>query len=118
MHITDIPNDKIQLYFRAADYCLCPYRRTLNSGVVMMSATFGVPIIAPNKAAFADIFDDRSAVLYDDRDPDGLARGITTACNANRDRLSSECTMLMRRYHHHAQSDSFFSQLRNRLKHA
>jgi glycosyltransferase involved in cell wall biosynthesis len=118
MHFTEIPNDRVQLYFRAADYCLCPYRRTLNSGVAMMSGTFGVPIIAPNKAAFADVFDRRSAILYDARDPDGLTRGIIAACRADRARLSSECTKLMQKFHHHALSDSFFSQLRNRLDNA
>ena len=43
-----IANENVQYYFSASDYCVCPYRISLNSGVAHLSHTFNIPVIAPN----------------------------------------------------------------------
>ncbi|GHF18578.1 hypothetical protein GCM10017044_11380 [Kordiimonas sediminis] len=46
-----IDDQQVQAFFKAADIALCPYQRTLNSGVIMTAATFGKPVILPTELA-------------------------------------------------------------------
>jgi len=55
-----IPIEDVQLYMRASDYALLPYRSILHSGSAMLCATFELPIIAPRMGVFNDI-----ASMYD-----------------------------------------------------
>jgi glycosyltransferase involved in cell wall biosynthesis len=40
--------DHVQIYLRAADLGVAPYRRTLNSGAVALYQTFGLPALVPD----------------------------------------------------------------------
>jgi glycosyltransferase involved in cell wall biosynthesis len=40
-----IPDDEVQVYFKAADYSIYPYRRTGNSGPLYITLAFGTPTI-------------------------------------------------------------------------
>ena len=40
-----IPDDEVQIYFKAADYSIYPYRRTGNSGPLYITLAFGIPTI-------------------------------------------------------------------------
>jgi glycosyltransferase involved in cell wall biosynthesis len=51
---TGIPGPAVHILFRAADLAVLPYRAVLNSGVLMLSLTFGVPTIAPRNAVTED----------------------------------------------------------------
>jgi beta-1,4-mannosyltransferase len=46
-----IPDGEVQLYLRSADVALLPYRRYLNSGVLMLAVTFGLPVVVPDAEA-------------------------------------------------------------------
>lgn len=63
-----INNDHVQYYFRAADFCVCPYRVSLNSGVAHLSHTFNTPVIAPNIGGFKTLLEDGGGLLYDHGD--------------------------------------------------
>lgn len=39
--------DELQVFLRAADVAVLPYRRSLNSGVLLLALTFGLPVIVP-----------------------------------------------------------------------
>jgi glycosyltransferase involved in cell wall biosynthesis len=41
-----IPDERIEIYFKAADLLILPYRRIDQSGVLFLSYSFGLPVIA------------------------------------------------------------------------
>jgi beta-1,4-mannosyltransferase len=67
-----IPNEHVQYYFKAADFCVCPYRISLNSGVAHLSHTFNTPVIAPNIGGFNALLKDGGGLLYDNENLDDL----------------------------------------------
>jgi beta-1,4-mannosyltransferase len=50
-----IPDDEIQLYLRAADVAVLPYEDALNSGVLFLALTFGLPVVAPAVGAMGEL---------------------------------------------------------------
>ena len=67
-----IANDHVQYYFRAADFCVCPYRISLNSGVAHLSHTFNTPVIAPDIGGFNSLLKKGGGLLYDNENLDDL----------------------------------------------
>ncbi|WP_418275959.1 glycosyltransferase [Isoptericola jiangsuensis] len=68
-HLGFVDPAEVHVHLRAADVVVLPYERILNSGTVMLAATFGVPVIAPRLgqlrelvgAGFVDFFEVGSA---------------------------------------------------------
>lgn len=56
----------VQLWFRAADTAVFPYRRVLNSGVLHLAASFGVPSILPDEPHLRAEFSDEAWVRWFD----------------------------------------------------
>lgn len=50
-----VPSDKIQLYLRAADLVVQPYREILNSGTALLALSFDRPVLMPNRGAGVDL---------------------------------------------------------------
>jgi len=50
-----VPDDEVQLYFRAADYSIYPYRRIDNSGPLYLTLAFGVPTIMRSAGGIPEI---------------------------------------------------------------
>ena len=72
-HLKFIPDDDVQLYFRAADAVILPYRAVLTSGSAILAQSFGRPILAPSLGLITELVrDGREGILYDPRDSDGL----------------------------------------------
>ncbi|MEJ7832848.1 MAG: glycosyltransferase family 4 protein [Nocardioides sp.] len=46
-----IPDDQLQVWMRAADLAVLPYRKVLNSGAYLLALTFGLPVVAPRDGA-------------------------------------------------------------------
>src|SRR5690606_28870043 len=40
-----IPTEEVQVFLRAADVAVFPYRRMLNSGALALALTFGLPVV-------------------------------------------------------------------------
>ena len=74
-----IPADEIQVFLRAADVAVLPYRRALNSGALMLALTFGVPVVVPSDGGLAEIVDPSFAVTFDSRHEDGLRDALVEA---------------------------------------
>jgi beta-1,4-mannosyltransferase len=76
----------IQTLFNAADVVVAPYKRTLNSGVAMLAATFCKPLVAPRVGGVAETYADDPALLYSEQDGDSLhaamERSLTHKQNA------------------------------------
>ncbi|GAB2885722.1 glycosyltransferase [Microbulbifer echini] len=65
LDMTPVPSEDIQVYFRSADYSVCPYYRTMNSGAAMMAITFDVPVIGPNSGGFLDLEKSGCGITFD-----------------------------------------------------
>jgi beta-1,4-mannosyltransferase len=84
-----VPPEEVQLFFAAADLVVLPYRRILNSGVVMLALTFARPVLVPDLGAMRDqqrAFGAEWIRLYrGELTPEELAAACTWA-TARRDR--------------------------------
>jgi beta-1,4-mannosyltransferase len=88
LDLTYIPDDRIQLYQRAADVAVLPYRRILASGAALLATSFGRPIVAPRLGDLEESVTEDGGFLYDPADPAGLAGALELAL-ASRDRLEA-----------------------------
>lgn len=73
-----LPADELQVFLRAADVAVLPYRRALNSGALMLALTFGVPVVVPRGGGLAEIVDPAFAVTFDSN-LDGLKDALLEA---------------------------------------
>ena len=69
---------ELQIFFRAADFTVLPYHRILTSGSLLLSLSFGVPVITPDFGMARELLGDGSAgILYPQaNDPLILAQAI------------------------------------------
>jgi D-inositol-3-phosphate glycosyltransferase len=52
--IEHIPDDEIELYFKAADVLVLPYTHVFQSGVLFLGYSFGLPVIATDVGSLRD----------------------------------------------------------------
>jgi beta-1,4-mannosyltransferase len=74
-----LPADQIQVFLRAADIAVLPYRRALNSGALMLALTFGVPVVVPAGSGLAEVVDPSFAVTFEPGKGAGLAGALMDA---------------------------------------
>jgi glycosyltransferase involved in cell wall biosynthesis len=55
IHLDFISKDKAQVYFRAADLVILPYREILNSGSALLALSFDRPVLVPLRGAFGEL---------------------------------------------------------------
>lgn len=70
-----IPDEEVQVFFRAADAVALPYRETLNSGAAALAMTFRKQVVAPSSPAFEQL-SPASLTLYDVNSIHGLMRAM------------------------------------------
>ncbi len=78
-----IPDDRMQVYLRAADAAVLPYRDVLTSGSAILAMTFGLPVIAPAIGCLPESLGSEGTRLYDPADPAGLEGALRTALTAD-----------------------------------
>jgi len=72
-----IPDSKTELYFKAADVSVLPYNLVFQSGVLFLSYSFGLPVIATDVGSLReDIIEGRTGNVCRPRDPVDLASTI------------------------------------------
>lgn len=72
-----IPDDEAEVYFKAADVLVMPYRDIYQSGVLFTGQHFGIPILAANVGSFGeDVVDGRTGFLFHPGDANDLSRTI------------------------------------------
>lgn len=72
-----IPDSETELYFKAADVSVLPYTVVSQSGVLFLSYSFGLPVIATDVGSFRDdIVEGGTGLLCGRCDPADLARAI------------------------------------------
>jgi glycosyltransferase involved in cell wall biosynthesis len=72
-----IPDDDMELYFKAADVSVLPYTHIFQSGVLFLGYSFGLPVIAADVGSMReDIIEGETGFLFRPTDPDDLAQTI------------------------------------------
>jgi glycosyltransferase involved in cell wall biosynthesis len=74
-----VPDDDLQVYLRAADYYVAPYRAILTSGSIVLAKAFHTPVIAPDLGCVAQTLDCPPDVLYDPNAAGGLEQALERA---------------------------------------
>ncbi len=82
--VTDrfLDETELQLFFRAADIAVFPYRNVLTSGSLLLSLSFGVPAVVPRVGMTVELLEGSDAgLLYDGDDEYGLEEALRLALN-------------------------------------
>lgn len=74
-----VPDDETEIYFKAADVLVLPYRFIFQSGVLFLSYNFGLPVLAADVGSMKDdVVDGRTGFVFKPEEPADLARTIET----------------------------------------
>jgi D-inositol-3-phosphate glycosyltransferase len=72
-----IPDEETELYFKAADVFVLPYRHIYQSGVLFLGYSFGLPVIASDVGALKEeIVEGKTGFVFKPEDPVDLAATI------------------------------------------
>ena len=72
-----IPDEDIELYFKAADVLVLPYREIFQSGVLFLGYTFGTPVVAADVGSFKeDVISGQTGFLCRPNDSAALAEAL------------------------------------------
>lgn len=72
-----IPDDETEVYFKAADVLVLPYRHIYQSGVLFLGYSFGLPVLAADVGSLKDeIVEGNTGFVFRPEDPADLARAI------------------------------------------
>jgi glycosyltransferase involved in cell wall biosynthesis len=72
-----VPDDQTELFFKAADVLILPYTEVFQSGVLILSFSFGLPVIAADVGSFReDVIEGRTGHIFKPKDSRDLARAI------------------------------------------
>ncbi|MFY1697464.1 MULTISPECIES: glycosyltransferase [unclassified Solwaraspora] len=73
------PDSDVQYFLRAADAAVYPYRSSLNSGALALTAGFGLPAFVSTGTTVGGLMPDAALRRFDLADPDKAAEVITEA---------------------------------------
>jgi len=74
-----IPDDEIELYFKAADVLALPYKEIFQSGVLFLGYSFGLPAVATDVGSFReDIIEGTTGFVCKPNDPADMAKALHT----------------------------------------
>jgi len=72
-----IPDEDIEIYFKAADLLVLPYTYIYQSGILFLAFNFGVPVVASDVGSLKeDIVEGRTGYICKPKDAEDLARKI------------------------------------------
>jgi beta-1,4-mannosyltransferase len=71
-----IPDDELQLFLRACDAVVVPYREILTSGSAVLAMSFGRPVVTIDRGFLHDVVVEGSGILYNPDDTGGLAHAL------------------------------------------
>jgi D-inositol-3-phosphate glycosyltransferase len=72
-----IPDEDVELYFKAADALILPYTQIFQSGLPFLAYSFGLPVVATDVGSLRDdIIEGRTGYICATRDPADLAEKI------------------------------------------
>lgn len=81
LHPAFIPSAELQVFLRAADVVVLPYKEILTSGTAMLAMSFGKPVIAPSKGALLDLVNPEVGILLSTDCDRGLVTAMSKAAS-------------------------------------
>jgi glycosyltransferase involved in cell wall biosynthesis len=77
LHATHVPDEDVEVYFKAADVVVLPYEKVFQSGVPFIAFRFGRPVIATTVGSLPDdVVSGRNGLLCEPHSPSALASAI------------------------------------------
>lgn len=76
LHARRIPDAEMQLFLRATDIAVLPYEDVLNSSVLFLVLTFGLPVITPSAGGIAEEIEASFGRTFEPGDPESLATAM------------------------------------------
>lgn len=77
LRIEFIPDSEVEMYFKACDVLILPYKEIFQSGVIFLGYSFGLPaIIADVGSLKEDVIEGKNGFIFSPEDPNDLARTI------------------------------------------
>jgi D-inositol-3-phosphate glycosyltransferase len=72
-----VPDDETEVYFKAADVLVLPYKHVYQSGVLFTGQNFGLPVLVADVGSLKDeIVEGKTGFVFRPEDPVDLARAI------------------------------------------
>jgi glycosyltransferase involved in cell wall biosynthesis len=72
-----IPDDEMELYLKAADVLVLPYKEIFQSGVLFLGYSFGLPVVATDVGSFREeIIEGKTGFLCKPADPSDMANTL------------------------------------------
>jgi D-inositol-3-phosphate glycosyltransferase len=79
LRVQFIPDNEMELYLKAADVLVLPYKEIFQSGILFLAYSVGLPVVASDVGSFReDIVEGRTGFLCKPGDPTELARVVET----------------------------------------
>jgi glycosyltransferase involved in cell wall biosynthesis len=79
LRIQFIPDEEVEVYLKAADVLVLPYKEIFQSGVLFLAYAFGLPVVATDVGSFREeIVEGRTGFLCQPGDPAKMAWAIET----------------------------------------
>lgn len=86
LHSGFVRNEDMQIYLRACNVVVTPYREVLTSGSAVLALSFGRPVVAPAIGCLKELIVDGCGFLYDSsRPPEGLRDAMQSSMEATFD---------------------------------
>jgi beta-1,4-mannosyltransferase len=73
---------EVQVFLRAADYVVFPYKDVLTSGSMLLAMSFAKPVVAPRLGCIPETVDERCAIVYEPGG-EGLLEALVTAAKSD-----------------------------------
>lgn len=89
LHLAFVPDDEVQVWMRAADAVVLPFRDILTSGSAILALGFGRAVVAPSLGCLPATVPPAAGVLYDPDAPDALAGALRQALASDLDAMGA-----------------------------
>jgi D-inositol-3-phosphate glycosyltransferase len=77
LHDGFVPDSDIEIYCKAADAMVLPYRHIYQSGVLFMAHSFGLPVLASDVGSFREeIIEGQTGLIFRPQDSEDLKRAV------------------------------------------
>ncbi len=98
LHNKFIENDRIHLYFSAADIVVLPFEQILTSGSLILAMSYGKPVIAPRLGSIPETIGAADWLLYNPNEERGLLHAIKDSTQVDLDALGQLVSQMCDRW--------------------